>query len=175
MSPRSSGDGDGKSHARVPLASRTRTIARDGTPWGSAGASIGTGVRAELVVMRPRRSSTLARRASVRSCAACVDRHSRCRDGHERGAIAGTAGDVRAWGGVEGMGACHRRHAGGESLRQDRRTHSRGPAQEELLVRTPAPCSPSHPPLAVISTPRDDVAALSHAASAGAAMPLDHR
>jgi hypothetical protein len=43
-----------------------------------------------------------------------------------------------------------------------------------MMMKTPAARSPSHPQVAVISTPQDDVAARSHAATAGAAMPQDH-
>jgi hypothetical protein len=145
MSTRSSWDGDGKSHARMPLASRTRTIARDGTPWGSAGASIGTGVRAELVVMRPRRSSTLARRASVRSCVPCVDLHRRRRGGHERHAAGGEAVDTMDARGFNGFGQRYRRQEGGEALGRPRRARPRG-AQQQVMVTTPAWPSPWHQP-----------------------------
>jgi hypothetical protein len=43
-----------------------------------------------------------------------------------------------------------------------------------MMIKMPAARSPLHPQLAVVSTPQNDVAALSPAATAGAAMPLDH-
>jgi hypothetical protein len=51
---------------------------------------------------------------------------------------------------------------------------SRGTQEEQMMIKTPAARSPSHPQLAVISTPQDDVAALSHGATTGAAMLLDY-
>ena len=42
------------------------------------------------------------------------------------------------------------------------------------MVRAPASRSASHPQFAVMATPQDDVAAISHADVAGAVMPLDN-
>jgi hypothetical protein len=94
---------------------------------GSAGVQIYTGVRGAPVAMRPRRRPyTRSRRGAGRSRAPCVALHRSWRDGHERGAIAGEAGDAMEARGVDGVSQGQRRQNGGESPRQPRRASPRG-------------------------------------------------
>jgi hypothetical protein len=88
-----------------------------------------------------------AGRDGRRPCDRWVDLHRSWIDGHERGPIAGEAGDAMKVRRFDGFGAHHRRQDGGEPPRQDRLTRSRGLEQEEVMVRMPASSSASPKPL----------------------------
>jgi hypothetical protein len=56
---------------------------------------------------------------------------------HQRGAVAGEAGDSMDACGLNGFGQAHRRQDGGESPCQHRLARPRGAEQEQIIVRTP--------------------------------------
>src|SRR5262249_14484488 len=62
---------------------------------------------------------------------------------HQRGAVAHEASDTVDARRLKGFGEGHRRHGGGESLRQHRLASPRGAEQEEVRSITPASTSAS--------------------------------
>jgi hypothetical protein len=62
---------------------------------------------------------------------------------HQRGAVAGEAGNTMDACGLNGFGQGHRRQDGGESPCQHRLASPRGAEQEDVVVTTPASALPS--------------------------------
>jgi hypothetical protein len=92
----------------------------------------------------------------------------------QRRAVARQAGDAVDTRGLDRFGQGHRRQDGGKAPCQHRLARPRRAEQEEIIDRTPASRSPSYPQVAVMSTPQDDMAVITHAHAAGAAMLLDN-